>query len=408
MKKIKFSKRISNISPAISQNLISKVRELKRLGNKIHDFSKQLETPKVAIKYAIESLKTPEGSLISDIRGNYLLRKTIAQKCLYNNNLKINAEENIIVTVGAKEGILSTLFALLDHNDEAIVEDPGYLSFEPQIKLVGAKPILLPLDKQDGFKFSIEHLINKITSKTKLLILCNPHNPTGRCFSRDELIKIGKICIDNNIYLLIDEAYEHFVYDGLKHHSMASLPKMFERTITIQTVSKIFNMSGWRIGWVIGPAEIINKILIAHSHSVTAPSTFAQEGAIPVIEKNIGEGGMKIPKIVDRYERQRDLMVSLLKSIEGVECHLPEGTFFAFPNISNFGYGSFEISNYLLEEAGVATVPGLAFGPSGDSFLRLVFKEDKKSIKMGINQMNLALEKLRKKQLSNKKQPYEL
>ena len=130
-----------------------------------------------------------------------------------------------------------------------------------------------------------------------------------------------------------------------KHYSLASFPGMFERSITIQTVSKIYNMSGWRIGWVVGSNKLIEKILIAHSHAVTSPTTFAQIGVIPVIEQNIGEGNEKINIIVKRYEKQRDYMISYLKSIDGIDCHYPDGTFFAFPDISRFGYNSNQISN---------------------------------------------------------------
>ena len=391
------SKRISKISEPVSQNLLSRVKFLKNKGVKIHDFSKQKNVPNEAIENAIKSLKSSDGNLSTDVRGSLELRKSIAQKVYNYNALDIDPEKNIVVTVGAKEAILSTFLAILDYGDEVIVEDPGYLSFEPLINLVGAKPIHLQLNKKNNFKFLINELRKKINSKTKLLLLCNPHNPTGRCFSYNDLAEISKVCVEHDIFVLSDEAYEHFVFDKNKHFSIASFPGMFERTITIQTVSKIYNMSGWRIGWAISHDEIITKILLAHSHVVTSPTSFSQAGVIPVLEKNIGEGGEAINKIVDRYQQQRDIMVSLLQSISGVECHLPEGTFFAFPDISSYGSNSIEISNYLLNHYKVATVPGNAFGPSGEGFLRLVFKSDVKAIHSGILQMKNGLEFFQKK-----------
>ena len=391
------SKRISKISEPVSQNLLSRVKFLKNKGVKIHDFSKQRNVPNEAIENAIKSLKSSDGNLSTDVRGSLELRKSIAQKVYNYNALDIDPEKNIVVTVGAKEAILSTFLAILDYGDEVIVEDPGYLSFEPLINLVGAKPIHLQLNKTNNFKFLINELRKKINSKTKLLLLCNPHNPTGRCFSYDDLVEISKVCVEHDIFVLSDEAYEHFVFDKNKHLSIASFPGMFERTITIQTVSKIYNMSGWRIGWAISHDEIITKILLAHSHVVTSPTSFSQAGVIPVLEKNIGEGGEAINKIVDRYQQQRDIMVSLLQSISGVECHLPEGTFFAFPDISSYGSNSIEISNYLLNHYKVATVPGNAFGPSGEGFLRLVFKSNVKAIHSGILQMKNGLESFQKK-----------
>ena len=250
------------------------------------------------------------------------------------------------------------------------------------------------MKKKNGFKFSISNLSDLINTKTKLLLLCNPHNPTGRCLSYNDLKKISDICLKYNLNVLLDEAYEHFVYNNNKHYSLASFPGMFERSITIQTVSKIYNMSGWRIGWVVGSSKLVEKILIAHSHAVTSPTTFAQIGVIPVIEKNIGEGNKKINIIVKRYEKQRDYMISFLKSIDGIDCHYPDGTFFAFPDISRFGYNSNQISNYLLDKANIASVPGAAVGPSGEGFLRMVFKSDLHSLELGLEKMSKALKKL--------------
>ena len=392
-----FSDRISKISEPASQNLLSRIKLLKSKGIDIYDFSKQKDAPKIAIDRAIRSLKSSSGSLSTEIRGNLNLRKAITTKLYEQNKLEINAHKNIIITVGAKEAILSTFFALLDHGDEVIVEDPGYLSFEPLINLVGAKPVLLPLTKRNNFKISISDLKKKINSKTKLLLLCNPHNPTGRCLTHEHLTEISKLCIEKDIFVLSDEAYEHFVFEKNRHISIASLPGMFERTITIQTVSKIYNMSGWRIGWAIASTELIEKILLAHAHSVTSPTSFAQAGAIAVLEKNIGEGDQPFCQIVDRYQKQRDVMVKLLQSIPGVECHLPEGTFFTFPDISSFGYSSLKISNYLLDNYKIATVPGSAFGPSGEGFLRLVFKSEINSIRLGIKEMDLAFNEIHNK-----------
>ena len=213
MNKFSFSKRILDIPEAISQKLLSKVRNLKKLNNKIHDFSKQKDTPKIAINTVIKSLKLQENSISSDIRGVYGLREAISKKLFSYNNLRVDPDKNILITVGAKEAILSSLFALIDQGDEVIIEDPGYLSFLPLIKLVGGIPKRLELKKNNGFKISISNLLNLINTKTKLLILCNPHNPTGRCLSYNDLKKISDICIKYNLNVLLDEAYEHFVYN---------------------------------------------------------------------------------------------------------------------------------------------------------------------------------------------------
>ena len=394
MRKNKFSNRLKSVIDPVSQNLMAKVRVMRDEGIEIHDFAKQADPPEMAIKDAINELNMPKGSLYSDTRGAIKLRKAIAKRCFLNNGLEINPETDIVVTVGAKEAILSTLLALVDIGDEVLVEDPGYISFEPLIRLVGGVPVRIPLEKKNGFKFPVETFERKITKKTSLLLLCNPHNPTGRCLSTEELSKISEISIATGIYVLVDEAYEHFVYDDKTHISLASFPGMYSRTVTVQTISKIFNMGGWRIGWAYGSYEIVEKMLLAHTHVVTCPATFAQAGAAVVIENNIGEGNKPIKAIVERYQLQRDFIVNQLQSMLGVKCHKPAGTFFVFPNISSFGQSSGELSEYLLEEARVSSVPGDAFGPNGDGYLRMVFKSDIASIKKGMEAMSKALEKL--------------
>jgi len=300
----------------------------------------------------------------------------------------------IQVTVGAKEAILSSLLALVGNEDEVLVEDPGYLGFEPIIRLTGAKPVSLPLIKNEDFRFPLEYLRDYITPRTRVLLLCNPHNPTGRCLTQTELTEIGKIAREKGLIVLIDEAYEHFVYDGLKHLSLAALPEMKSVTVTVQTMSKIFNMGGWRIGWATGPAHIMEKIHLVHTHAVTAPTTFAQSGAAAALASGVAEGNQNIKSIINRYQSQRDVMIRELCSIPGISCHVPQGTFFIFPNVSRYKISTDSISNYLLESCNVATVPGSAFGSNGSGYIRMVFKCDPSMISLGLSRMAAALKRL--------------
>ena len=394
MNDFNYAERVKKINPAISQDLIAKVRALRADGVEVIDFSDQGASPAVARQAAIQKINMSSGSSYSDTRGLSELRYEIARKMLIEQKIEVNPETEVLVTVGAKEAILSALLTLADHGDEVLVEDPGYLGFEPIIRLAGAKPIRVPLIKESGFRFPVEGLRHYITARTKVLLLCNPHNPGGYCLTKNELTEIGKIAKENGLTILVDEAYEHFVFDGRKHISLASLPGMESITITIQTMSKIFNMGGWRIGWAIGPTHLIKKMHLVHTHAITAPTTFSQSGAAAALSAGIAEGNQPIANIVERYEAQRDAMIEGLASIPGLSCHVPHGTFFVFPNISRFKAPPNGISDFLLKIGHVATVPGSAFGPNGSEHIRMVFKCDKATIQKGIARMADAFGKL--------------
>ena len=391
---MKFADRMANITSSQSLAIIAEVKELRRTGVDVVDFGQQGHTPTIAREAAAVVMNDSEGSFYSNSRGLPGLRQTIADKLLTENGFAADPDTNIIVTVGAKQGVLTALLALLDRGDEVLLDDPGWISFAPMIQITGATPVIVPLAEEHGFRSTVESFRQRITPKTRLLILCNPHNPTGRCLSKDELMEIAELAHEFDLRVLMDEAYEHFVYDNRKFISMASLPGMAERTITAQTVSKIYNMAGWRVGWIAASADVINQMLSIHTHLVTCPTTFAQAGVQAAIAAGIGEGDLALGDIVSNYEDQRNAMISGLNSIEGVSCFMSEGAFFAFPNISKFGMSSIDMSRYLLDQARVATIPGSAFGEAGEGHLRVVFKSGVAEIERGTRRIAKALSKL--------------
>tara|TARA_B100001964_G_scaffold240136_1_gene309280 strand:- start:947 stop:1627 length:681 start_codon:yes stop_codon:yes gene_type:complete len=223
-------------------------------------------------------------------------------------------------------------------------------------------------------------------------MLCNPNNPTGRVFEYEELKGIAKVADEFNFLVLIDEAYEYFTYDGRTHTSMAALDReLSRRIITVQTVSKIYHMHGWRVGWVVAHSELIKPILATHSRLVTCPASFTQAGAIAALEGSLAEGDVPIPELICSYQERRDVMVTALNSISGVQCAVPQGAYFAFPDCKSFGISSIELSSYLLESGGVATTPGRAFGENGEGRLRLNFTCPLTEIEQGVSQIAEAL-----------------
>lgn len=392
---IRIAERLNYVGDSPSQSLIVKVRALRARGVDVADFGPQAPTPRVALAAAGEAMELPASAFYSDPRGTPGLRRAIAAKLVEDNGIVADPDAEIIVTVGAKEALLSTLLALVGPGDEVVLEDPGYLGFEPLIRLAGATPVPVALHAEDGFRLPLERIRAAVTDRTRVLLLCNPHNPTGRVLNRTELDGVAALAAERDLVVIMDEAYEHFVFDGRRHSSLAAIPGMRERTVTVQTVSKVYNMAGWRVGWLVAPAGLAQRILDVHTHAVTCPAVVMQAGAEAVIRERIGEGDLPFASIVKNYMLQRDAMVDGLAAIPGVRCGWSEGGYFVFPDISAFGMSSASMSEYLLDTARVAATPGSAFGTAGEGFLRLVIKAKPAEIRRGVGRIAEALTALR-------------
>lgn len=392
----RFAHRAERVCLSPSLSAIADVRRLRASGLDVIDFGRQKNVPTVACEAASRIMNTPIAAVYSDPRGTEALRRAIAAKLAADNEIVADPNTEIVVTVGSKQGILMAVLALVGEGDEVLLEDPGWVSLQPIVHIAGATPVAVPMiAANDGFRTNLGALRARITSRTRLLILCNPHNPTGRCLSRDDLDGIARLAREHDLIVLVDEAYEHFTYDGTDHISLAALPGMADRTVTAQTVSKIYNMGGWRVGWLAAPKDIADRILALHSHSVTCAATFAQAGVEAALNAGVGEGDQPLKDIVTRYERQRDTMVRRLSHIAGLRCHSPQDGYFVFPDIRRFGMTSAQMAHYLLEEARVASVPGTAFGAAGEGYLRLVFKSDVEEIIRGVDRIAGALARLK-------------
>ncbi len=389
-----FADRMRGVGLPPSQTITNKVRELRQNGIEVVNFGSKGGTPRHAKEAAIRMLESDAAAYYTDARGLFELREAVVRKLQNENGIEANPEADIIITLGGMEGLFSSILALVDRGDEVLVDDPGWMSFEPMIRISGATPVTIPLIEANSFGFDIENLRAKVTSRTRLLILCNPDNPTGRVLRPTDLEAIAQLALEFNFLVLVDEAYENFTYDGRKHVSLASIDGMKHRTITIQTVSKIYNMFGWRIGWIVADRDIISSILAVHTRAVGCPVSFAQAGAAAVLGDNLGQGDIPISQIVSNYEKQRNAMVEGLAKIPGVTCGMPEGAYFVFPNLKSFGLSSVDMAQYLLEEGRIATTPGSAFGAFGEGHLRLLFNSPVNEIEHGIAQIANVLAKL--------------
>ena len=305
-------------------------------------------------------------SKYSPVPGYLSLRKAIANKLKRENNLNYSASE-VIVGTGGKQGVCNTILALVNPGDEVIIPAPYWVSYPQMVKLAGGEPVIVPAGIEQDFKVTADQLKAAITSKTKLIILCSPSNPTGSVYTKEELEALAKVVLEhNNLFVLSDEIYEHINYIGC-HASIAACEGMKERTIICNGVSKAYAMTGWRLGWVAAPEWIIKGLNKLQGQYTSGTSSVSQIAALAAYE---GDQGC-VKDFRKAFQRRRDLIVSLAKEVPGLEVNVPEGAFYLFPKCSSyFGKtdGKHVINNstdfalYLLEEGHVATVAGDAFG----------------------------------------------
>ncbi len=321
-------------------------------------------------------------------QGMIQLRAAIARQIEKSRGIAVDPEW-VVVTPGAKPIMFYSILALLDEGDEAIYPDPGFPIFKSMIDFTGAKAVPLPMREELDFCFDIDELKSKVTSRTKLVIVNSPHNPTGSVLTPEHTQAIADIARERDIIVLSDEIYESFSYEG-KSLSIASLPGMLERTILLSGFSKTYAMTGWRLGYAVMPKHLVEPIvrLIVNSASCTVP--FIQRAGIEALT---GSQDF-VPKMVDEFKNRRDLIVKGLNNISGFSCFKPKGAFYAFPNIKKTGMTSKALAEYILKEAHVALLAGSDFGKYGEGYLRLSYASSQQKLQKAVDRISSALKKI--------------
>jgi aspartate/methionine/tyrosine aminotransferase len=319
------------------------------------------------------------------------LRQAIAAKLKNENNIVADPTSEIFVAVGAMQVIFNTILHLVEPGDEVLVVDPGY-DYYSQIRLFGAVPVPVPAHEENRFKVNPADVEAAVSPKTKLMIINTPSNPTGAVFDEAILRDIARIAKDNDVIVLSDEPYEHIVFDGKRHVSMASLDDMKDRTISAFTLSKSYAMTGWRVGYAVAPKAVVAEMEKLQEHLVSGVTAVAQRAALAAIQ---GPQDC-VREMVAAYERRRAVIHEGLNAIDGIACLLPESTFYAFPNISSFGLSSWDFAKYLVKEHRIAVVPGSIFGQRGEGFVRISFAADENVLREGIKRVKSAAAALRK------------
>lgn len=331
------------------------------LGRPSHD------TPEFIKEATIRALRAGKVHY-GDFRGEPQLRSALAQK-LRNFNFIQTSAEQVLVTNGLTQASFAAFMATVDPGDEVILLDPYYPQHVGKIALAGGTAVFAPLAAASGFSIDPERIEARITPRTKAIVLVNPCNPTGRVFSRQELEGLAQLCIRHDLLAISDEVYEHITFDDHAHVSIAALPGMENRTISMFAFTKAYAMDGWRLGYVTASPELIEGMLKITTSEVTHVNRFIQDGALAAVV----DGAAAVAAMLDDDRRKRDLVVAALDRMRGVRCAIPQGTIYAFPDISATGRSSQSLADALLQQCGVIVEAGSFYGAGGEGHLRICF-----------------------------------
>ncbi len=307
-------------------------------------------------------------------------------------HLDYDYNHEIIVTVGGSEAIDIAMRAMIDPGDEVLIPQPSFVCYPPCALLAGGKPVVIELKEENEFRLTAEEVLAAVTPKTKILVLPFPNNPTGSVMEKKDLEEIAKVVIDHDLFVISDEIYSELTY-GSSHVSIASLPGMQERTITINGFSKSYAMTGWRLGYACGPKEIIEQMLKIHQFAIMCAPTTSQYAAVEALKNGDGD----VEKMRQEYDGRRRYLLHRLREM-GIECFEPYGAFYMFPNIKQFGMTSEEFAKQLLEKEKVAVVPGTAFGESGEGFLRISYAYSLEDLKAALGRIENFVRTLKREQ----------
>lgn len=395
---IQISDRVKNLAESATIAMASKSRELKLAGKDIISLSlgePDFNTPdfiKEAAKQAIDD----DFSKYMPVPGYLDLREAICAKFKRDNGLQYSPEQ-IVVSTGAKQSLINVILSLVNPGDEVIVPAPYWVTYVEQVRMAGGIPVIIETSIENDFKITPEQLKNALTDKSKLMLFSNPCNPTGSAYTKDELGGIAEVVAQtDNFYVISDEIYEHIVFEN-KNVSFAGLPGVYDKTITVNGVSKAFAMTGWRVGYIGAPLEIAKACTKIQGQYTSGTGSISQRAAKKAMEVDPSE----ISFMVEAFKKRRDLVLGLMNEIEGVQTNVPEGAFYVFPNISSFFGKSYngttiksatDLSLYLLDEALVALVTGEAFGDP--NCIRLSYAASEEVLIEAIARIKKALDKL--------------
>jgi aspartate aminotransferase len=382
------AKRLSNVPESGTVKISNIVSKLKEEGVDIVSFSMgepDFSTPDNITQACVDSLHGHFTHYTPSL-GIPELRKAVAQKARRENSIPCT-EANVLITP-TKQAIFMAVMAMIDEGDEVILPDPSWGTYEACVRLAGGVPVYAALSPADEYRMTPELVQEHITPRTRMVLLNSPANPTGSVLTEADVKGIADLAVDHDLLVLSDEVYEKIVFEG-KHFSIASMDGMFDRTITVNGVSKTYAMTGWRLGWAIAPLSIIKPMNTLQTHSITCVTSFVQKAGVEALNGPQSS----VDEMVKEFRARRDLIMSLIDEIPSLHCPEPKGAFYLFPSYDQ-EMSSEDMAAYLLEKAHVAVTPGAAFGPSGEGHLRISYACSRRDIREGMARIKAALAEL--------------
>lgn len=383
-----FAERVAQLRPEGAYEVLAKARALEAVGREII----HLEIGQPDIQTFDNVSSTGIGAIeqghtrYSPPAGIEELRQVIAEDAGRRRGLEIKPAE-VVVTPGAKPMLFFPTLALVEPGDEVIYPDPGFPTYAAMISVARGVPVPVRLREETGFAFDLEAFDESASDRTRLIILNSPGNPTGGVLPPDVLEHIAEVAQRHDAWVLSDEIYMRLTFDGAAALSIASLPGMRERTVICDGFSKTYAMTGWRLGFGVMPERLAERLGLLLTHSIGCTATFTQHAGVEALTGSQDQ----VEEVVAEYERRRNVLVDGLNGIPGVECQTPQGAFYAFPNVTAFGQMSAWLADYLLNEAGVAVLPGNAFGEGGEGYLRICFANSMDNIEAALERVGEAL-----------------
>ncbi|MFI0356215.1 pyridoxal phosphate-dependent aminotransferase [Actinomadura sp. 9N407] len=369
----RISKRIAAISESATLAVDAKAKALKAAGRPVIGFGAgepDFPTPGYIVQAAVEACGVPRFHKYTPAGGLPELRQAIADKTARDSGYQVEAAQ-VLVTNGGKQAVYEAFAALLDPGDEVLVPTPYWTTYPESIKLAGGVPVDVVADETTGYRVSVEQLEAARTERTKVLLFVSPSNPTGAVYPRDQVEAIGRWADEHGLWVITDEIYEHLVYGDAEFHSMpVVVPELADRTLVLNGVAKTYAMTGWRVGWLIGPKDVVKAAANMQSHATSNVANVSQAAALAAVSGDLAA----VAEMREAFDRRRQTMVRMLNEIPGVMCPEPEGAFYVYPSVKELlgkeirgkrPQTSVELASLILEEAEVALVPGEAFGTPG-------------------------------------------
>jgi len=391
------SRRIGSITESATLAVDARAKALKAQGRPVIGFGAgepDFPTPDHIVSAAVAAAQDPANHRYTPAAGLPQLRKAIVEKTLRDSHYQVTVDQ-VLVTNGAKQAVYNTFAALLDPGDEVLLPTPYWTTYPEAIKLAGGTAVEVFANEDQDYLVSVEQLEAARTPRTKALLFCSPCNPSGSVYPPERVREIGRWAVDNGIWVVTDEIYEHLTYDGVSSSSMpVEVPELADTCVVLNGVAKSYAMTGWRVGWMIGPTDIIRAAINLQSHTTSNVSNVSQRAAIAALDGPLDA----VSEMKVAFDRRRRTIVELLNDIEGVSCPVPVGAFYVYPSVTGLlgktirgrvCHTSAELAALILDEVEVAVVPGEAFGPSG--YLRLSYALSDADLVEGVTRMQKLL-----------------